>query len=576
MVPASINADPNTISISQEIDNEEQLWVVEPVLEYPEWDYECFHCGKEMEEHEGYLRDGECYCDSCAYDLFDQPMPKSKYTDEMWENFHKKQELEQQELVFECYDCGVIIGEKEGCFSDGQRICDMCNYELTVSERPSTYYFDENNEKFDKMAEANIEADTVARLEEDVWEELAKIVLHDKEFEQTPVKSIIPDDAIVIDDDYVYCNTYDEAKEMLKRASFNKNEVVQDLPHAYIVSQNNSKFWFKLSKDIKEPTKFIIYVYASKDEVAKKYIRRMLEECMYRIDYLISPEDYQSESDDCATEEDMANFYREQEADIARLEQNDMEQNDIDVVNMGSNYETYYTNKALCVTCGEINYAEPVCEVEGHSRMVCCDCIEIVNHCEECNNLTLDYVYDSTNDNGVNRDLCFDCKFKTKEREQMPLAVHLLLRSNIQFLSDKQFYILTDYAELAQLTIFDAYRYKSRCHFYDCDRMVAPSEWNAEQSLQFCCKRHNEMSQLIGCHCQNVNDGTDYDGEYEEATCKMCYNSNYETNMIPRIALKNSDLGVKPIVSAICVFNEGIKMSNVLAESLVDLCEYFI
>lgn len=487
MVPASINADPNTVTISQEIDNEEQLWVVEPVLEYPEWDYECFHCGKETEEHEGYLRDGECYCDSCAYDLFDQPMPKSKYTDEMWENFHKKQELEQM-----------------------------------------------------------------------------------------PVKSIIPDDAIVIDDDYVYCKTFDEATEMLNRAACNKNDIVQNLPDAYIVSQDNNKFWFKLSQDIKEPTKFIIYVYASKNEVSKKYIRRMLEECIYRMDYLLHPEEYPDEEEDCASEEDMANFYREQEADIARLEQNDMEQNDIDVdIDVEEDYENYYTNKALCVTCGEINYAEPVCEVEGRSRMVCCDCIEIVNCCQECNNLTLDYLYESTNEDGVSRDLCFNCKFKTNEREEMPLEVHLAIKSDIQFLTRQQFDILADYAELAQLTITNAYYYKSRCHYYDCDRMIEPSKWDAEEKYQFCCRRHSDMSEMIGCHCQNVYDGTDYDEDYEQVTCKVCNNSNHDTNMIPRIALRESDQGVKPIVSAICVFNEGIKMSNVLAESLVDLSQYF-
>ena len=208
--------------------------------------------------------------------------------------------------------------------------------------------------------------------------------------------------------------------------------------------------------------------------------------------------------------------------------------------------------------------------------MVCCDCIEIVNRCEECNHLTLDYLYKSMNDGEDHRDLCFDCRFKTKTlREEMPLAVHLSIRSDIQFLTCQQFDILTDYAELAQLTIFDAYRYKSRCHFYDCDRMVEPSKWNAEEAVQFCCRRHAGLGEIVGCHCQNVYDGSDYDDEYEEATCKMCNNSNYDTNMIPRIALNNSDEGVKPIVSAIYVFEEGIKMSNVLAESLVDLSQYF-
>lgn len=236
------------------------------------------------------------------------------------------------------------------------------------------------------------------------------------------------------------------------------------------------------------------------------------------------------------------------------------------------NYENYYTNKALCVTCGEINYAEPVCEVEGRERMVCCDCIEIVNRCEECNHLTLDCLYESANES---RDLCFDCRFKRPLRQQTPLLVHMAIRSDIQFLTRQQFEVLVDYAELAQLTIFEAYRYKSRCHFHDCDRMIEPSKWNAEEAVQFCCRRHCDYADLLGCHCESVNDNGHYDGEYEESTCKMCYNSNYDANVLPRLALKESSQGVKPIVSAICVFEEGIQMSNVLAESLVDLCQYF-
>ncbi len=472
MVPASINAD-----------SEQNIWVAEPVLEYPEWDYECFHCGSETEEHEGYLRDGECYCDSCAYDLFDQPKPKSKYTDEMWDNF-------------------------AGC-------------------KPP----------------------------------------------KEDVVCIIPADAIVIDDNYVICDTYNKAKDMLNRVTCTKNDIVQDLHDAYIVSQNNGKFWFKLTQDTNKPTKFIITAYVSKDEVAKKYIRRMLDNCIYDMDYLLNPEDYQEE-EDCATEEDEANFYRQQEADEIAEEQKHMEQNDIDVVDM-DDYANYYSNKALCVTCGEINYTETVCEVEGHSRMVCCDCIEIVNKCQECNHLTLDYLYESENDDGIQRELCFDCKFNKPLKEQMPLSVHMAIRSDIQFLTRHQFEVLTDYAELAQLTIFEAYRYKSRCHFYDCDRMVPPSKWDAEEALQFCCRRHCEMSELIGCHCQNVYDGSEYDDEYEEATCKMCYNSNYNTNMIPRIALRDSDLDVKPIVSAICMFEE-LYLYNMLDDSLIDLLKYFI
>ena len=488
LVTASINADPINPVVSQEsTDEQKTIWVAEPVLEYPEWDYECFHCGSETEEHEGYLRDGECYCDSCAYDLFDQPKPKSKYTDEMWDNF-------------------------AGC-------------------QPP----------------------------------------------KDDVVCIIPDDAILIDNDYMYCKTYDEAKEILKRACCRDTDVVQDLLDAYIVSQDKGTFWFKLSQDTEESTKFIICAYASKDEVSKKYIRRMLEHCMYSISYMINPEDYQDESEDedCATEEDMVKYYEEQDANEIAEEQKCMEQNDMDVdVN---DYNNYYTNKALCVTCGELNYAEPVCEVEGRSRMVCCDCIEIVNHCEECHNLTLDSLYLNENYNGVRGldvDLCFDCRFKKPLKEQMPLVVHLAIRSDIQFLTRQQFDILVDYAELCEFTIFDAYRYKLRCHFYDCDRMVEPSKWNAEYDVQFCCRRHCELADINGCHCQNVYDGNDYNEEYEQATCKVC-NSPHQENVETRLAFVYSYKHHGPIVSAICMCEE-LSMSNVLEESLVDLCKYFI
>jgi len=427
--------------------------------------------------------------------------------------------------ICECYECGKEMEEKEGYISEGGRICDDCAYEFRVMEKPSAYYFDDNNEKFDKKAQEHF-------------------------------VNIMPDDAIIIDDDMLFCNTYDKAKERLLSVITKVNSITQELKGSFIVSQNNGEFWYVLNEIINEPSMFKLYIYAPKDVVAKKYIRRQLEECVYRMGYLENPEDYPEEEfeedDNYATEEDVAKYYE----DLKKEEEQEQEEQD--------EYDSYYTKKALCVTCGEINYAEPVCEVEGRSRIVCCDCIEIVNNCLECNNLTLDKLYD---------DLCFECKFKKPLREQMSLAVHLVIRSDIQRLSSAHLNILTDYAELCEFTIFDAYRYKSRCHYYDCCQMIHPHMWDAEEAMQFCCKRHSEYAEEMGCHFQNVYDGTDYDGDYEEAICKVC-NSNHETNMIPRIALRESSQGVNPIVSAICMFKE-ICMSNVLEESLVDLCQYF-
>ena len=429
-------------------------------------------------------------------------------------------------------ECGKEIGEKEGYLCDGNRICDDCAY-----EKPSAYYFDEDNEKFDKMAHAH-------------------------------VVNIMPNDAIIIDDDMIFCSTYEKAKERLLSVTPKVNYAVQELKGSFIVSQNNGEFWYVLNEIVNEPTMFKLYVYAPKDAVAKKYIRRMFEDCVYCMGYLENPEDYQCHDDDesvasldedCATEEDMVKYYEQQKAEeaLANLE----------------DYDNYYSNKALCVACGEINYAEPLCESEGHSRMVCRDCTEIGYSCSECNIFTMDKLYYNEEQD---KQLCFDCKFKDHvfAKQQKPLWAHLLTIVDIQRLNKEHFNVLADYAALCEFTIFDAYRCKSRCHYYDCDQMVEPSRWDAEQTLQFCCKRHCEFAEDIGCHCQNVYDGTDYDGEYEQAICKVC-NSPHEQNVETNLAFVNSYKRDGPIVSAICVFNEGIKMSNVLAESLVDLCEYF-
>ena len=425
--------------------------------------------------------------------------------------------------IFECCDCGKEIGEKEGYLCGEGRICDDCAYELRVSEKPSAYYFDEDNEKFDKKA-------------------------------QEHVVNIMPYDAIPIDDDMIFCSTYETAKERLLSVTPRVNSVTQELKGSFIVSQNNGEYWFVLNEIVNEPTMFKLYVYAPKDAVAKKYMRRMLEDCVYSLGYLENPEDYQCQDDDeCATEEDMAKYYQEQEAQ--------------------EDFDSHYTNKALCVTCGEINYAEPLCESEGCSRMVCCDCTEIGYSCEECNIFTIDKLY---YDVEHEKQLCFDCRFKDHvlAKQQKPLWAHLLTIVDIQRLNKEHFNVLADYAALCEFTIFDAYRYKSRCHYYDCNQMVEPSRWNAEMTTQFCCKRHCEFAEEMGCHCYEVYHDSDYDGDYEEAICKVC-NSPHEQNVDIHLAFVNSYKHDGPVVSAICMC-EDLCMSNVLEESLVDLYEYFV
>jgi len=355
--------------------------------------------------------------------------------------------------------------------------------------------------------------------------------------------SIVPEDAVKLDEAFIYCETYEEAKEVLEQVTCEQNDVTQLLPDdSYIISQQYGRFWYVLRPVEGNPTKFGISLFASKDEVATKYLIRQLEECIYRIDYLFCPEDYRE------------NSYYGSEAEAHGQEVYPDNWNQI---------------QESCFVCRKVEYLHLMRGFCGQI-VVCSDCEPKVKQCTECDTITQDKTYFDPN---TRIRLCFDCRFKTKEGVQMPLEEHLMVRRDIQHLRPQHFDVLVDYAALAEFTIFDAYHYKSRCHFHDCIQRMSPSGWCAEETLAFCSRRHCEYADEVGCHCTNVWNGIDYDDHYEEATCKIC-NSPHKANVDSRNALMASGQGNNPIVSAIRVFEE-LSMSNVLFDSLVDLCGYF-
>lgn len=355
-------------------------------------------------------------------------------------------------------------------------------------------------------------------------------------------------DMIIIDHEHVSFYTYEEAKEALFNVVCDKDDIVIELKDSFLISQQNCRYCFVLNSIMNSPTLFSIHIYIQKDEVATKYMKRKLEEC---VDFMLA-----------STEEHMIRCYEEEKFPDSQDEQD--EQDSQDEQDFQDSQDSHYTKKALCVACGEVNYAEPV-----NNKMVCCDCVSSIRHCGSCDIITLDNVFYNRD---KNKQLCFDCHFNKPVREQIPLAAHLLIRQKIQSLASRHFDVLADYAALCEFTLFDAYRYKSRCHYRDCKRVLEPHGWCSEEAIAFCCRRHAEHADEIGCHCQNICDGYDYDDDYEEDTCKVC-NSSHEANVKSRVALRNSGKCNGPIVSAIRVF-EDLCMSNVLGESLVDLCEY--
>jgi hypothetical protein len=136
----------------------------------------------------------------------------------------------------------------------------------------------------------------------------------------------------------------------------------------------------------------------------------------------------------------------------------------------------------------------------------------------------------------------------------------------IQQLKPKNLEVLSDYANLCEIDLIDAYHYKSRCHLYNCNNPLDPDYWDAEQNVQFCCRRHHEYFE----ECDHVVD----------IDCKVCHSRPHQNylphtkNLVSYRALKQSKQGFGPIVSAIRVFDE-LCMSNILFDSLVDLCEFY-
>jgi len=136
----------------------------------------------------------------------------------------------------------------------------------------------------------------------------------------------------------------------------------------------------------------------------------------------------------------------------------------------------------------------------------------------------------------------------------------------INALKPKNLQVLSDYADLCEIDLIDAYHYKSRCHLYNCNKPIDPDYWDAEQNVQFCCRRHHEYFE----ECDHVVD----------IDCKVCHSRPHQNylphtkNLVSYRALKQSNQGFGPIVSAIRVFDE-LCMSNILFDSLVDLCEFY-
>lgn len=505
MMPRYISASPNDI-ITLTSDNGDK-WEGELVYD-PGYEFSCDHCGTEMEDSvSGYWKNDVRYCAHCAWDLFDQPEPISAY--KIWRQ--EKDEQEKDEQARQENERGRLqednlVNTRSYDWDPKLEFDDDINTAPTFEEwtSMSQTYMDNNLLQKDNLVHTRSydwdpkpEFTTLFREYCDVKEDQVqtndplpstKEELYEYLESYLEPVSIVPYDAVKLDQEFIYCDTYDEAKELLTKVTCGQDDVTQLLSDdSYNISQQHGRFWYVLKPVQDNPIKFNVSIFAKKDEIATKYLIRQLEECMYRIDYILFPEDYQYTNSD------------------------------------SSNWEIIQES---CFICRKVNNLNLMFAFRG-SRFVCGDCNPKVKQCIECETITHEKTYHNPNSSIC---LCFDCRFKTTEGVQMPLEEHLMVRRDIQHLRPQHFDVLVDYAALAEFTIFDAYHYKSRCHYFDCIQRIEPSEWDADETWQFCCSRHEEYADDMGCHCMNLFIGTEYDNDYEEATCKIC-NSPHKANV---------------------------------------------
>ena len=268
-MPRYISANPSDI-ITFTSDNGDK-WEGELVYD-PGYEFSCDYCGTEMEDAVGgYWKDDVRHCAHCAWDLFDQPEPITAY--KIWRQEKDERERMEEEDI-------ASAGPKEhdpmydfDSFKPNELWDPNPNFDVDRTLSREYYHVQ------DDQVQTN---DPLPSTKEELFEYL------EAHFEQV---SIVPDDAIKLDEDFIYCETYDEAIDLINKAAYDEDDISQLLPDdSYSVSQQHGRFWYVLRPVQNNPTKFSISVFARKDEIATKYLIRQLEECIYRIDYISDPE----------------------------------------------------------------------------------------------------------------------------------------------------------------------------------------------------------------------------------------------------------------------------------------------
>ena len=483
----------------------------------------------------------------------------------------------------ECYECDREVSKNERYLMNGERVCNYCAYKWRVMDKLSTYYFHGNDEIFNKIVhEANIkvkkaqekaearekaEAEAQAKEAKEIYDIYSNFVSRDKEFLLKDA-FIMPYDAILIDSETMCCTSFENAKETLNIGLSRKQPVIHDLDEIYVVSQQNGRFWYVLSQVVDKPMMFKVALYAKKDEVAKKYLVRELEDCMYTIDYTLYPEDYQHDGQEEVSVVESVSVVEEP---IIKCFHCEKELND------GQEYVD--NNHDYCYSCADdLFYQEPVSIVPIDAKLI--------DECTFHPGSFESYEY-------AKHALIFAIRHRvTQELPNSYVVAYYRFKKCRWWCVLEQMendgFKLSLYAPKDEVAMKYLRRQMEevvdRMHTYedgdldnesdagdpDFCHSCAPS--TAATSAPFCCTDH--------MLCFEKGNGLKWCGGVEKLyKCNICecesyYRSERHEKGYGWYASLNTDKGIRPIDSAICMFDE-LGLNNLMFENLFDLNEYF-
>jgi hypothetical protein len=101
---------------------------------------------------------------------------------------------------------------------------------------------------------------------------------------------------VKVDSEKAYFESDERKKEIITRVvSSNRHLQIEELPGSFVVREKSGSYWYVITEVEGEPSNFDISIYTSPTFVARKYLKRQLEQFVYEIYEHLNLDEYNEE-----------------------------------------------------------------------------------------------------------------------------------------------------------------------------------------------------------------------------------------------------------------------------------------